>query len=69
MKGFNLRTKEFRENLAKCINESQLPVGISTMVISEVLHELKAAELKMIELEAKAYEKELSEKEGAEDGR
>ncbi len=64
MKGFNLKIKEFREDIANCINEAQLPVGVTTMVLSEVLQGLKAAELRMIEMETKAYEKELAEKEG-----
>ena len=69
MKGFNLRIQDLREDLVKDINASQLPVGVVTMVLSEILSTMKSAEVKMIDAENKAYAKELAEKEGAEDGK
>jgi hypothetical protein len=68
MKGFNLRVKEFREAIAKDINEAGLPICITSMVISEVLQSLKAAEYNAIDHEQKIYEKELAEKEQEEKG-
>lgn len=69
MKGTNLRIQELRENLSSIINESKLPVAVTTMVISDMLNGLKDAECKMIQIEKQAYEKELAEKEGAEDAK
>jgi hypothetical protein len=67
MKGTNLRIQELREDLVRVINESQLPVAVTSMVLAVILGNIKAAENKMIQLEKQAYEKELAEKEGAKD--
>ncbi len=63
MKGVNLRIAELRTNLADVINVADLPVGVTTMILSEILGGLKSAELRIIESERKQHEKALEEEE------
>jgi phospholipid N-methyltransferase len=69
VKGFNLQVQELRDALISNMNISKLPVTVKVMVLSDLFDSMKDAEGKMIQLEKQAYEKELAEKEGAENAK
>lgn len=54
-KGINLKTAEFKENLYKLINESELPIVNIYMIFDIVKHELDIAYAKALSEEKLAY--------------
>lgn len=57
-KGMNLAIQELKENMAKVINESGLPIGVTQLVLSEITNQVAAANMQQIEKEKKLLEKE-----------
>jgi len=55
-KGINLRIQETKEKIADVINESQLPPGITLMILNEFVGQVQRQNAYMIEIEKKALE-------------
>ena len=55
-KGINLRIQETKENIADVINDSQLPPGITLMILNEFVGQVQRQNAYMIEIEKKALE-------------
>ena len=55
-KGINLRIQETKEKIADVINESQLPPGITLMILNEFVSQVQRQNAYMIEIEKKALE-------------
>jgi len=55
-KGINLRIQETKEKIADVINESQLPPGITLMILNEFAGQVQRQNAYMIEIEKKALE-------------
>ena len=63
-----LKEREFRENLARLINESQLPAFIVKPAIKEVFEQLNIIEQQQYENAIKQKEKEEDKKENKKAG-
>lgn len=55
-KGINLRIQETKEKIADVINDSQLPPGITLMILNEFAGQVQRQNAYMIEIEKKALE-------------
>ena len=55
-KGINLRIQEAKESIANVINNSQLPPGITLMILNEFVGQVQRQNAYMIEIEKKALE-------------
>ena len=55
-KGINLRIQETKEKIADVINDSQLPPGITLMILNEFVGQVQRQNAYMIEIEKKALE-------------
>ena len=64
-KGINLRIQETKEKIADVINESQLPPGITLMILNEFAGQVQVQNAIAIANERKAYE-EGAKKDGKE---
>lgn len=56
-KGYNLQILEYKQELIKVINASQLPASVQRMCIAEILGQVDALVAQQIEME-RAAEKE-----------
>lgn len=56
VKGFNLKVFEFKENLIKIVNESDLPMITKNSIVKEISEQLNQVTNQSIQLEKKAYE-------------
>jgi hypothetical protein len=62
-KGINLRIDEFKKDLAKIINESNMPFYVTKMVLSEMLNEVAIITNQAIQEENKVYHESLNKDE------
>jgi hypothetical protein len=60
-KGINLQIAEFQDNLAKLINESNLPVRIKRMSVGEAYSQLINYDNRTVAVERQAYLKAVKE--------
>lgn len=55
-KGINLQIEEFKSNIAKLINESNMPIALTEMVIGTILQEIHMVKVQQVEKEKQEFE-------------
>jgi hypothetical protein len=60
-KGFNLKIDELKKELAAVINNANMPIYVTKMVLTEMLNEVVMITNKVLEDENKSYQESLKE--------
>ena len=60
-KGFNLQVEELKQNIIKVLNNSNMPIAITTMVLQELLYESNMVKQQVLTQEKSEYDKSLVE--------
>lgn len=58
-KGFDLRIAEFKKDLGITINNANMPISVTKMVLGELLNEVMMLTTQAIDTQKKMYDEEL----------